>query len=110
MIVKRLDAGAGSILVLDYNNNGRIDYVDITLMDPQAYPGVTREECASALAGVDVVRNTILAGGKTIFYESEAIDLITDADIKAIRLIENFTNRIGNYKPKKSIEEVLKIQ
>ena len=109
-IVKRLDAGAGSIGVLDYDNDNIVDHVRINLMDPYNLSGSTREETASALVGFDVVRNTSLSGGKTIFYENEAINIITQTDIKAIKMIENLTYEIGGLEPNMSITNLLQIQ
>jgi len=109
-IVKRNDAGVGSIAVLDYDDNNIIDHVRISLLNPYNYPGAVYEEGASALVGFDDTVSTSLVGGKTIFYEFEAIDIITTADIKAIKLAENLTYEIGNLWPKIPIDDILKIQ
>lgn len=109
-ISKRVDAGLGYIVSLDYNNNGEMDYIDINIRDPTNYPGAVKEEGASALAGPDMVLNSQLAGEKTIFYEYESGTDITTADIKAIRMIESITRGIGNLWPKMPIDDILKLQ
>ena len=79
-------------------------------MAPVQYPGITKEEFASAMSGWDAVISNSLAGGKTIFYEYETIDKITSADIKSFTTIQCLTDNIGGLHPYITIESVLNIQ
>ena len=109
VIERWLYGGAGSIGSKDYNSDGRIDGVFISLLDPVTDSYAVEEEGASALGGYDET-NDIRLKDKTIFYEAGTEDIITDADKKCFRLIECIGNEVGQLYPKMPMDEVLKLQ
>lgn len=112
MVEKWSSGGLGSFSSSDEDvpKDGRIDGIAITVRVPVEYPGIIREEFASAMGGLEPVYNTALSGGKTIFFEHETIDQITSADIKSFRLIQNLTDNIGGLYPYMPIDDILNIQ
>jgi len=102
----------------DYGGDGRMDFIGIELYSGNHPddPGATREEVMSGLGGFngiarDVGRNDGLTlETKSIFYESSAIDLITEADIKLVRLVNAITYNVGQLKPGIQVKDVLKFQ
>lgn len=104
--------GLGTIAAGDEDNpkDGRVDIVEITVRAPVEYPGTIREEFASATGGFKGVEDSRLAGGKTIFFEHEGINLITYADEKVFTTIQCLTDNIGGLYPYIPIEDILKIQ
>ncbi len=100
----------------DYNADGIIDHVNITICGDWSedwyhkwWISAILEEGFSGRGLFGPPTDPILEG-KTLVYEHKGTEWVHDADIKFIKFIEGVAHEVGYLKPKMPLDDVFKIQ